>query len=301
MNIPQPIPYQGSKRFLAPLILKFFPLYFDKLIEPFAGSAAISFAAAANNLATSYHLNDLNAPLMHLWNLIINDPFSLIDSYNKIWHDQIGNEKEYYNHIRNRFNNNHHPSDLLFLLARCVKAAIRYNSNGEFNQSPDNRRRGKSPTNMKNEILGASKLLKGKVKITSFDYRNIINDINQNDLVYMDPPYQGVVSKRDTRYSNGVEYNEFVEFLNELNNKNIMYIISYDGKRADTNYGKDLPVFLSLHKILLDAGLSTQATLLGRTERTYESLYLSSRLTEQLNAKYNQIDHFQEDQQLLFA
>ena len=37
------------------------------------------------------------------------------------------------------------PDLLLYLLARCVKAAVRYNASGEFNQSPDNRRRGMPP------------------------------------------------------------------------------------------------------------------------------------------------------------
>lgn len=39
---PQPIPYQGSKRALVPLILNYFPTKVNRLIEPFAGSAALS-------------------------------------------------------------------------------------------------------------------------------------------------------------------------------------------------------------------------------------------------------------------
>ncbi|MDR2813428.1 MAG: DNA adenine methylase [Prevotellaceae bacterium] len=46
MKLPRPIPYQGSKRNLADKILRFFPSKFDRLIEPFAGSAAISIASA---------------------------------------------------------------------------------------------------------------------------------------------------------------------------------------------------------------------------------------------------------------
>ena len=46
MNVPHPIPYQGSKRGIARLILKYFPDDVDTLIEPFAGSAAVSLAVA---------------------------------------------------------------------------------------------------------------------------------------------------------------------------------------------------------------------------------------------------------------
>ncbi|MCB1922102.1 MAG: DNA adenine methylase, partial [Candidatus Competibacteraceae bacterium] len=50
-KIPHPIQYQGSKRNLAPAILEYFPNNINKLVEPFSGSAAISIAAAWNNLA----------------------------------------------------------------------------------------------------------------------------------------------------------------------------------------------------------------------------------------------------------
>jgi DNA adenine methylase len=60
MKVPQPFPYQGSKRNLAPLILGYFPEGVRTLIEPFAGSAAITLAAAAANLAGIFCINRLN-------------------------------------------------------------------------------------------------------------------------------------------------------------------------------------------------------------------------------------------------
>jgi len=55
MKVPHPIPYQGSKRNLAKYILPFFPQDVGTLFEPFAGSAAISIAAASHGKATRYH------------------------------------------------------------------------------------------------------------------------------------------------------------------------------------------------------------------------------------------------------
>lgn len=65
-SLPHPIQYQGSKRNLAPVILRFFPRNIERLIEPFAGSAAISIAAAAQQMEKSYLINDLNNPLIEL-------------------------------------------------------------------------------------------------------------------------------------------------------------------------------------------------------------------------------------------
>lgn len=53
-NLPHPIQYQGSKRNLAPVILRYVPKGIERLIEPFAGSAAISIATAARQMEKSY-------------------------------------------------------------------------------------------------------------------------------------------------------------------------------------------------------------------------------------------------------
>ena len=54
MKVPHPIPYQGSKRNLASAILDYFPEHVYTLVEPFAGSAAMTLAAAARNAAARY-------------------------------------------------------------------------------------------------------------------------------------------------------------------------------------------------------------------------------------------------------
>ena len=122
-NIPQPIPYQGSKRAIADKILEFVPPQLDRIVEPFAGSAALSIAAAQCGLVRRFLLNDLNSPLMGLMDQIINHPTEISDRYTAIWHAQIGREKQYYQEVRDEFNRTHDPGLLLYLLARCVKAA----------------------------------------------------------------------------------------------------------------------------------------------------------------------------------
>ena len=51
---PHIVQYQGSKRILAPQILQYMPYQFNRLIEPFAGMAAITIAAARQRRATGY-------------------------------------------------------------------------------------------------------------------------------------------------------------------------------------------------------------------------------------------------------
>jgi hypothetical protein len=144
--------YQGSKRNLAPVILRYFPKGIKRLVEPFAGSAAMSVAAAAQGLAKSFWINDLN-----------------------------GN--------------------------------------------------------------------------------------------------------RDARYYSGISHEGFVEALEGLTARKLLFIISYDGMRGDKTFGEFLPDSLELTRIEIEAGRSSQSTLLGLHEVTFESLYLSPALMERLDFK----------------
>jgi DNA adenine methylase len=278
MAAPHPIPYQGSKRRLAPTIVGCFPDRVDRLFEPFAGSAAVTLAAAYLGRARRFYLNDTNAALMDLWGRIIDHPSQVAAQYERLWEAQRGGEREYYDVVRDRFNKTHRPDCLLYLLARCVKASVRYNAYGEFNQSPDNRRKGAHPTTMRHHIERASQLLKGKAEIYSVDYREALRPAGPEDLVYMDPPYQGVCGNRDPRYIKGLAFEAFVESLADLNKRGISYIVSYDGRTGSKTFGKRLPEFLELEHVEIRAGRSSQATLLGRSAETYESLYLSPAL-----------------------
>jgi len=277
-NLPHPIQYQGSKRNLAPIILTYFPEKVKRIVEPFCGTAAISIAAAAKQIAGQFWINDINKPLIKLLELIIEYPEEIADFYSEIWNKRQNDSIEHYYQVREQFNRTHDPKFFLYLLARCAKGSVRYNAEGLFNQSPDKRRKGTRPEKMEENIFGASFLLKGKCIFSDTDYKEVLQSVDENDVVYMDPPYQGVCGERDSRYYAGIAFDDFVIALEELNKKRISFIISYDGRRGTKSFGNQLPDFLNLTKIEIEAGRSSQATLLGREEITVESLYLSSAL-----------------------
>jgi DNA adenine methylase len=285
MMIPHPIPYQGSKRNLASVIVAYLPDNTACLIEPFAGSAALSLAAASAYKAQSFILNDLNAPLMSLWACLIQEPNHLAKYYEQLWQAQLGRERSFYDWVRQRFNVTYRPHYFLYLLARAVKASVRYNRNGEFNQSPDNRRKGRLPDTMRENILAASCLLEGKSRLFSTDYEAVLAIAKPEDVIYLDPPYQGVSSSRDPRYLSGFSHERFIRVLAKLNERHIAYLLSYDGRTGDKTYGIALPKSLGCQFIELDAGVSSQATLLGRRQKTIESLYLSPALVQRLGDK----------------
>jgi DNA adenine methylase len=282
MTVPQPFQYQGSKRALAPLILQYLPISTTRLVEPFCGSAALSIATAARGRAKEFWLNDFNAPLAQLLSQIINSPKVLGKFYKELWCADHEDALELYYQVRESFNRTKDPQLLLYLLARCVKGAVRYNGEGFFNQSPDKRRLGTQPETMKANVQAISTLLRGKTIVTSLSYENVLANVRDDDIVYMDPPYQGVCGERDSRYFAGISSDDFVAQLAVLNLKNVRYLVSYDGRLGTRSYGKPLPAKLHLTLVELEAGRSAQATLLGRDEQTVESLYLSPALAEEL-------------------
>lgn len=279
---PHIVQYQGSKRNLAPQILRYIPQKFNRLIEPFAGMAAITIAVSSQNRADRYLLNDLNKPLVNVLEESITNPQRLIDNYTKVWCEQLtfeGGSVEHFYKVREDFNKgNQCAANMLYLLARCVKGSVRYSSSGMFNQSPDKRRMGTNPKNLARNVYMISSLLKGKTEFMSNDYREVTKNAKSGDIVYMDPPYQGVCTSRDCRYFSGIDFNEFVDCVEDLNRRGIDFIISYDGTCGDKQYGQDLPAELGLKKVMLNAGLSSQSLLLGKKETTREALYLSRNL-----------------------
>ncbi|RJP26103.1 MAG: DNA adenine methylase [Candidatus Omnitrophota bacterium] len=153
---------------------------------------------------------------------------------------------------------------------------------------------------MKKHILGASSLLRNKTILTYCDYREVVKIATPHDVIYMDPPYHGVSKKRDHRYIQGIVLEQFVEVLRSLNDKDISYIVSFDGRTGDKSHGISLPRELCLKHLEVEAGRSSQATLLGQDSKTFESLYLSCALRKRTGKLTNIIFYKSNQENLLF-
>lgn len=276
-SLLSPFPYRGGKRKLAPAILRYFPSNVATLYEPFAGSGAVTLHAAAQGLAQRYFLGDVLVPLAELWRRILESPEALVHDYELLWMGQFDNPRIHYDLTRKAFNADQDPVKLLYLLARCVKNAIRFNQNGEFNQAADHRRSGFDPETLRKRLLAVAPL-RERSAVLAVDYRYLLRCAQREDLVYMDPPYQGAGKGRESRYYQSLYLPRFLDELETANARGVSYLISFDGRCGDRTYGPELPVELGLRHVELRAGRSSQATLNGRADETIESLYLSPAL-----------------------
>lgn len=270
----QPIPYQGSKRSLAPRICQLIPKGVGTLYEPFAGSAAITVYAAFHNLAEDFVIGDSFSVLIDLWEMIIERPTELSEQYSEIWHKQL-ETPTHFNDVRASYNESADPVQLLYLVARCVKNAVRFNKHGHFTQSADKRRTGMKPDKVTRTVHTVSKLLKGRVQLYKGDFETCIRDAAASDFVYMDPPYQGTSYGPDKRYAAQLKRDTLIEALHRLDVRGVPYVLSYDGRTGDKTYGDPLPDSVKAHMLEICAGRSAQATLNGSDAVTVESLYVS--------------------------
>ena len=279
-KMPHPIPYQGSKRKLAPVIARFFPKRIARFYEPFAGSAAMTIYAAHHRLATHFVIGDSFEPIVALLRSIVEEPEWTASRYRKIWQGQQDGGRNFFYEIRNRYNEGHDPVDLLYLICRCVKNSVRFNGDGRINQSVDKRRMGMHPDKMRWSMLGVSHILRNRTEFRIGDWQETSTDAQSEDFVYMDPPYLGTSIGRDKRYYKQLMQKDLIVGLENLLRRGVPFALSYDGMTGGREYGPPLPESLGLTRLLLHAGKSSQSTLSGRNEETIESLYVTPGLAE---------------------
>lgn len=275
MKMPHPVPYQGSKRKLAPVIGQYLPQGISTFYEPFAGSAAMTIYAAHDRRASRFVIADSFEPMIILLQTMVDEPEETANQYEILWKGQRNGDYEYFNSIRDRYNKERHHVDLLYLICRCVKNAIRFNKRGHFTQSVDKRRLGMHPDKMRTAILGVSSILRGRVEFRVGDWLETTADAQLGDFLYMDPPYLGTSVGRDKRYHQQMMQSTLMGGLEDLMQRRVPFALSYDGTTGGRPYGPPLPDSLGLTRLLLHAGPSAQATLVGRKEETVESLYLT--------------------------
>jgi DNA adenine methylase len=266
------IKWTGSKRKQASEIVSRFPKKIDTYYEPFLGGGSIMRQLLESNIIVNkYVCSDLNKDLIILWEQIKNNYEQLSNNYNIMWNElnkdnNINRKKEYYNYVRNRCNKNHNPSDFLFISRTTVNGLIRYNNQGELNNSFHLTRNGIKPEKL-NKILKEWTKLIQNVEFKQCDYISIISE--SEDFLYVDPPYfatKGI-------YYGALNYNMFWSWLKNQKGK---YIFSFDGKTNKEDYTISVPKDVYSEHEYLYAGNSSFRRIIGKSNDTYvyESIYI---------------------------
>ncbi len=261
------IKWSGSKRSQSARIKEFLPEKFNRYYEPFIGGGSMLYAINP----TDAICGDICVPLIDLWNEIKNNPNKLSEAYRLRWTRLQAESYQVYYDIRGDFNKNHSPEDILFLSRTCVNGLIRFNANGEFNNSLHHTRPGISPDRLEEIILDWSAHIHGAEFIAA-DYTVTTETAKAGDLIYLDPPYFHTKG----RYYGTIDFDAFLTYLEYLNSKDIKYMLSFDGVRGEDDFTVELPREVYKRHELIPSGNSSFKKVMDKENiQVLESLYLN--------------------------
>ncbi len=223
-------------------------------IEPFVGGGAIFFYLKSRFQINNSYLFDINKELIVGYKVLQNDPKELINHLKNLEIEYTSkNEEErkfFYYTIRDRYNSQvnsfdyinyntgwiERASHMIFLNRTCFNGLFRQNRNGEFNV-PHGRYKNPKICDKEN-IRKVNHALKN-TEIICGDFSESSKYINNNSLVYFDPPYRPLTktssftsySKEDFTDNDQVRLSEFYK---ELDKKGARLILSNsDPKNED--------------------------------------------------------------------
>ena len=225
------VKWVGGKRQLMDAIVEAMPKNIRNYtyVEPFIGGGAVLFHIQPKNAI----INDFNSELINVYNVVKENLDELIIDLRK-----HKNESEYFYHIRSldrtedfsKIGKIQRASRLIYLNKTCYNGLYRVNNAGEFN-SPFGRY--KNPNIVNEPVLRAvsSYLNSNNVQILSGDYDNVLQNLDRNSFVYLDPPYHPISeSSNFTGYIQGgwniFDQARLREACDELTKKGIKFLLS---------------------------------------------------------------------------
>lgn len=178
------IKYSGGKRKEIKFFEKYIPQKFNRYIEPFFGGGAVYFYLEPENAI----INDLNNNLIDFYKTLATNRELIIEQLSTL----ENNEETYYK-MRDMLNNKIQKEYLdaviyYYINKTCFSGMIRYNSKGEFNV-PFGWYKKVDFTKLLTEE--ASNLL-SKATITNVDFEEVFNQAEEDDFIFLDPPYMSV-------------------------------------------------------------------------------------------------------------
>jgi len=182
--------WAGGKKSIVKEILPHTPVDIDTYYEPFAGSLTVTRSIVEHSHPRRVVIADANEALVHMWNVIKNDPVLLLSEIDLI----LATDQDYYT-LREEFNTNSEltvrkAAIFLYLNRTNFNGLYRVNRKGKYNVP-----RGTVNPNwalIKESVTSTSEMLQN-VDIYCMGFKEFFDSfgpaMTPKDFVYIDPPY----------------------------------------------------------------------------------------------------------------
>jgi len=247
-----------------------------KYAEPFVGGGALLFALINEYCFEEIYINDNNKELMNVFRIIKEDCQSLIDRLQTLQTEyetlDVNEQQIYYYAQRDKFNEIALNDDtavvkasiFIFLNKTCFNGLYRVNKSGKFNVPAG---KYKNPLICdKENLVNVSKKLQNVI-IRSCDYHDVESFVDENTLVYFDPPYRPLnVTSGFTAYTeNPFNDNDQIELANlykKLSARGVKILLSNsDPHNVDynDNFFDDLFTGFNIQRITAVRSINSKA------------------------------------------
>lgn len=193
---PRPfLRWAGSKRAHLLNIIPALPNGYRTYWEPFLGGGSLFFLLQPESAV----LGDSCQPLIGTYRAVRDGPRSIIDRL-----QPMAPNKDLFYEVRDRKASNRFAAaaDFIYLNKTCWNGLYRVNARGEFNV-PYGRPKSDGIFDPSNLLACSDLLSRPDVTLTTNDFERTLADVDEGDLVFLDPPY--VTGHNDNGF---VDYNE---------------------------------------------------------------------------------------------
>jgi len=281
-TLPQLLKWVGNKHKFANEIVSYMPENINTYYEPFMGSGAVLGTLALmneNSLFPKYKKavgSDILPFLIGVFNYVKNDPQRLIQHY----HDCISTFEEdreiNYLEIRDRFNKTFSPLDFAVITRTCYSGIIRFRKSDGYMSTPIGPHKPISPDSFKDRVIIWNRLVKD-VEFINTDFREVMSNAKEGDLVYCDPPYthsQGILYGAQS-----FKIDELWDAIEGCKKRGAKVMLSINGQRKSKteDINVEFPEGLFERKSYVNCGIS-MVNRLQRSGKVMENEEVHDRL-----------------------
>ena len=282
--------YTGGKYRLLKQILPYFPNNINTFLDIFCGGANVALNVNANSILC----NDINAPLIKLFNymkatdyeVIFQEVKDIIHQYSLSESDLYGYgyyncnsskglgkyNKVNYTNLRDDFNSNklynrNECSYFYTLIVFGFNNQIRFNKKGSFNNPV-----GKRDFNLcvQNNLKEFHNTINEKdIHFINRDFKDFnVKNFNSKDFIYLDPPYLITTASYNEQNSwTANDEKDLLNYIDSLNDNNIKFALSnvLESKGKENKLLKDWSQNYNINYMVFNYNNSNYQTSKGKS------------------------------------